>query len=132
MDHLTHHLGTRMPVLMIAEFIENPDNLQKRVGSGLSDALVIMGKQLYQLQGTLLDIWEEVIASCRKDSANCVSSDLLLNGDGAVDVEHLIEIDIFDLQGRITVDICIINDSDGIGRRRAGGKSGHCIGVRDW
>lgn len=114
---IAHHFGARQPFLVVAEFIEGPYNLQKRICCRLSDTFIVMRQELNQLQGALFNPREEVVTRCSKHSANGVRGNLFLYSNGAVDVKHLVNINIFNLNRRIAVGIYIIGDGDGIGRR---------------
>lgn len=121
---------TSLPFLMITQVVEGPNNLQKGVGGALSDTFVIMREKGYELKSALLDVGEEMSLSCREQCANSVGSNFLLHSDRTVDVQHLVQINIFKLNRVIC--LRLIRYCDGIRRRRTGCKSGGGIRNRNY
>jgi len=54
-----------------------------------------------------------MIAGSSKDCANRISGYLFLNGNGAIDCKHLLEV-IFDFNITIVINFRIVNNSDSI------------------
>ena len=76
-----------------------------------------MRKKGDELKCAWLDEGQELELSRSEKGSNGICSDLLLNGDSTVDIHHLVEIEVFDLNGGIAVYISLVRYSDGIGRR---------------
>ena len=66
-----------------------------------------------ELDRALLDERQEVALGVREDDADRVRRDLLLDADGAVDVENLVEVDV----NSFDVNFPIVLDLDSGGRR---------------
>ena len=66
-----------------------------------------------ELDRALLDVRQEVLARRGEDRADRVRRDLLLDADGAVDVENLVEVDV----NSFDVNFPIVLDLDSGGRR---------------
>src|SRR5262245_59140458 len=105
---MTHYCRARLPFLMITEFVESPDDLQQRICCRLSNTLVIMRQQPNQLQSALLDVGEEMVMCRGKQGPDSVRSNLFLDGDGTIDIEHFIKIDIFEFDRRVPVRISVV------------------------
>lgn len=112
----TYH-STRLPLGLVAEVIEGPHNLQERFHRRLADTFVVVWEQVYQLQCALLNVGEEMFPGSREDRANGIGGNLLLNGDGAVDVKQLVHIKICELYFSVAIRV---DNRDGILRRRPG------------
>ncbi len=126
----THHDFTGDPFLVITQIVEGPDDLEQRVHRTLPDALIVVVKKLSELQGAGLNIREEMMLGGSEESANGVSSNLFLNSNRTVDVHHLVEIEIVQLNAIRTVTI-VIRDCNSIGRRGSRVKRRHSIRDRD-
>ena len=101
--------GTWLPITSTAQLIEGPHDLQKRLGSTLPDPIVIMRQLGNEFQGTLLDVGKEVFTGRDSKVAKRLCCDFLLDTDGGIDIENLVEVD-----GIVSVDITIESvDVDG-------------------
>ena len=105
--------NTGGPLSSTAQIIEGTDDLQKTVSSTLPDTIVVVRQLSDELHGALLDIRKEVVTSVGADGTDGVASNLLLNADGAVDVENLVEVDV----NSFDVNFPIVLDLDSGGRR---------------
>ena len=81
-----------LPIRRIAEIVECTDDLQQRVASRLANAIVVVRQLTNELDRALFDVRQEVRASMGEDATDSVGSNLFLNADGAVNVEHLIDV----------------------------------------
>ena len=105
--------NTGGPLSSTAQVIEGTDDLQKTVSSTLPDTIVVVRQLSDELHGALLDIRKEVVTSVGADGTDGVASNLLLDADGAVDVENLVEVDV----NSFDVNFSIVLDLDSGGRR---------------
>lgn len=113
-----------LPLRWVAEFIERTDGLQKRIGSRLADTVIVVGELADKLNRALLDVRQEVLTSGVEDAADGVGSNLLLNADGAVDIEHLVNVNVDVLA------VTIVDHRDGSGGGGARGEADNGFGVR--
>ena len=127
----THRVGTGNPLLVLAQIIEGPDNLQQRIRRALPDALVVVGQERDELERAGLDEGQEVHLGRGEERADGVGRNLLLDGNGAVDVHHLLDVDVLEVDGGIAVDINLLADGDSVGGRRSGSERAGSVGDRD-
>jgi len=102
---------------MFAQIVKGPDDFQKRIGCTLPDTFIVVRKEGDELKCARLDEGQELELGRSEEGSNGVCSDLLLNGDSTVNIHHLVEIEVLDLNRGIAVGISLVRDSDGIGRR---------------
>ena len=102
---------------MLAQIVESPDDLQKRISCTLPDALIVVRKKGDELKCAWLDEGQELELGRSEEGSNGICSDFLLNGDSTVDIHHLVEIEVFELNRGIAIYISLVGDSDRIGRR---------------
>lgn len=69
-----------------------------------------MRKEVDELDGGPLDVWEEVAFSIGENDANGMSCDLLLHGEGRVNLQELLSIDFFSV---VDIDLRTVGDRDG-------------------
>ncbi len=100
---------------MLAQVIEGPDDLQQRIRRALPDALVIVGQERDELERAGLDEGQEVHLGRGEERADGVGRDLLLDGNGTVDVHHLLDVDVLQVDGGVSVDVDLLSDGDSIG-----------------
>ena len=78
-----------LPFRGLRELVESTDDLEGRVARRLANALVVMLRELSELERALLSIWREVLARRGKERAHRVSGDVLLDSNSRVGVQHL-------------------------------------------
>ena len=128
----THHDFTGDPFLVITQIVEGPDDLQQRIRRALPDALVVVGQERDELEGARLNERQEVHLGRGEERADGVRRNLLLDGNGAVYVHHLLDVDVLEVDGGVAVDVDLLADGDVI--RGRGSKSERAGGIsnRDW
>ncbi len=127
----THRVSTRNPLLVLAQVIEGPDDLQQRIRRALPDALVIVGQERDELERAGLDERQEVHLGRGEERADGVGRDLLLDGNGAVDVHHLLDVDVLEVDGGVAVHVDLLAYGDSVGGRGTGSERAGSIGDRD-
>ena len=80
-----------------------------------------------QLERALLDVGQEVVARRGEDRADGVRGDLLLDADGAVDIEELV-----DVKRILVLYVDLVGDRDRARGSETGGKVGSDVRVGDW
>lgn len=91
-----------------------------------------MGQQSNQLQRALLDIGEEMALRRGEQRPYSVCRNLLLNSNSAVDVQHFVKVNIFNLNLEIAVYVGLIDDGYSIGGRGSGSERSSSLWVRDF
>jgi hypothetical protein len=79
----------------VAQLVHGPDDLQERLQRTLPNPVVIVCKLADQLDSAILDVRQEVGTSGSEESTDGVCGNLLLDTDHAVDLEHLVDINLF-------------------------------------
>ena len=101
------------PFRGVAESVESADDAQERVACGLANAVVVVAQLSDELDRARLDEGQEVSLGGLEEAANGVGGNFLLDADGAVDVENLVEVDV----NSFDVNFPIVLDLDSGGRR---------------
>jgi hypothetical protein len=99
---------------VLTQIIESADNFKQRVRRTLPDTLIVMRKQSDELDSARLNERQEVDLGGGEERANGVSGDLLLNGDSAVDVHHLVKVKVVEVDDGIAVSVDFLVDGDGV------------------
>lgn len=121
----TYRGRARFEVRRSTEIVECPDNLQQGVACGLANTFVVVAEQVDEDEGAFLHVRKEMVPGCGEEHPDSISSDLLLDGDSAVDVEHFTLVKVFDVQ----LNICNGNGSRG---RSPRGERSDSIGHGHW
>ena len=125
----TYHSGPGNPVSVITQLVQGPDYLQQRIQSTLSDTLVVVAKQFSELQGTWLNVREEVAPGSVEKGSNGICCNLFFDCDGTVDIHKLVEVNIIELNAVLAT---VIGDGDSIRRGGARVKGICCFSNGDY
>lgn len=117
----------RLPLLRVTEVIETANDLKKRVGCALANAIIVVRQEADEVERALFNIWQEMRLGSRKDNTNRIRCDLLLDADRAVHIQQLLEIQIVIV---VNVDMRVVRYVDCIRRGEARCKVRGSFGVR--